>query len=52
TSDGAWVAEIFGKNVTDEFRKTVGFDLSGDFGFSQYAMGEPEWYGARLRYNF
>ena len=52
TNDGDWQFEAFGKNVFDEFYKTVGFDLTNLWGAQQYVSGAPAWWGVSVRRRF
>lgn len=52
SGDGAWQADLFVKNVSDERYTTVGFDLSQVCGCNEEAQGRPRWWGASVRYLF
>jgi len=52
TGDGQWEAALFVNNVADEDYLVAGFDLSGDFGWTENYYGRPRWIGGSIRYNW
>ena len=50
SADGTWELAAFGRNLTDERYKTVGFEASDFGGWTQIAWGEPRWFGASVSY--
>jgi iron complex outermembrane receptor protein len=45
-----WEVAAFGKNLSDERYRTVGFEASDFGGFTQVGYGEPRWYGVTFSY--
>lgn len=52
TNDRDWEAAFFVNNVADEEYLVAGFDVSGDFGWSEHYYGRPRWIGGSIRYNW
>jgi len=50
--DSKWEVAAFGRNLTDERYKTVGFEASDFGGWTQIGYGEPRWFGASLSYRY
>jgi iron complex outermembrane recepter protein len=42
----------FGKNLSDQRYRTVGFDASDFGGFTQVAYGQPRWWGVGVSYKY
>lgn len=52
SSDGKWVAALFGTNLTDEEYFTAGLDRAGQIGFAQVQFARPREWGASVRLRF
>lgn len=52
TEDRDWEAAFFVNNVADEEYLVAGFDVSGDFGWTEHYYGRPRWIGGSIRYNW
>ena len=50
TPDTKWEFAVFGKNLTDNRYRTVGFEASDFGGLTQVAYGEPRWVGGSISY--
>jgi iron complex outermembrane receptor protein len=50
TPDERWELAAFGKNLSDERYRTVGFEASDFGGFTQVGYGEPRWFGVSVSY--
>jgi len=49
---GHWELSVKGKNLTNRFIRTVGFDASGFGGFTQTGYIEPRWWTGSVAYHF
>jgi iron complex outermembrane receptor protein len=49
---GRWELAVNGKNLTNKFVRTVGFDASGFGGFTQTGYIEPRWFEGSVAYHF
>ena len=52
SSDGKWVASVFGTNLTDERYITAGIDRAAVLGFAVVQYARPREWGVSFRYNF
>ncbi len=52
TSDNAWEAAVFVKNIADEKYLVQTFDLAAILGMNEQYYGLPRWVGGSLRYSF
>lgn len=52
TEDRVWEGAFFVNNVADEEYLVAGFDVSGDFGWTEHYYGRPRWIGGSIRYNW
>ncbi len=50
--DEHWELAFYGKNLTDERHKTVGFDTSDFTGWTETGYNTPRWFGGSLSYRF
>jgi iron complex outermembrane receptor protein len=52
TEDRVWETAFFVHNVADEEYVVAGFDVSGDFGWTEHYYGRPRWIGGSVRYSW
>jgi iron complex outermembrane receptor protein len=52
SSDGAWEAAAWVRNLTDEEYRIYAFDLTGDLGYVQDTYNAPRTYGVTVGMNF
>jgi iron complex outermembrane recepter protein len=45
-----WQVAAFGRNLSDERYRTVGFEASDFGGWTQVGYGEPRWWGVTVEY--
>ncbi len=52
SADEHWEVAFYGKNLTDERHRTVGFDASDFVGWTEAGYNRPRWFGGSISYSF
>ncbi|TXS91852.1 TonB-dependent receptor [Parahaliea maris] len=52
SSNDAWEASVYVRNLTDETYHAYAFDFVSFSGLAAEVFGPPRWYGAQVRYRF